>query len=72
MPTLGSTVAVELHELLQDSSRTASTLRCKSGRVVKMAVNVIFVFIIAVLRPERDQTDRTSEVLNVVLLACTC
>ena len=72
MPALVLTVAVDLYVLLQNSSRTAGALCGESGRVVEMAVNVVVFFIIAVLRPKRDQTDRTPEMFNVVLLACTC
>ena len=70
MPTLVTVVAVDLHELLEYCAVAASALGGKTGRVVEVAVNVVFVFIIGVLRTKNGRADGACEVLDVVLLVC--
>ena len=68
MPTLVAVVAVDFHELLKYCTVATSALGCETGRIVEVAVYVVFVFIIGVLRTKNGRADGACEVLDVVLL----
>lgn len=52
MPMLVLSIAVDLDELLEDGGLAAIAALSKLGRVVVVAVNAAFVFVVAVGRAE--------------------
>jgi hypothetical protein len=70
MPTFVAHVPVDLHELFQYGAIATHTFRSKSCRIVKVAIDVVLVFIIRVLWTEQRRTNRAGEMLHVVLLIC--
>ena len=67
MPTLISHIAIDLHELFQDSAVAACALRRVSRRVVEMAVDVSLMLVVRVLWTEQRWAHRTREVLDMEL-----
>ena len=65
-------VPENLYKLLQDCRMAAITSLCESGRIVEVAVDFAFVFVIAVFSTESCRTNRASEVINVVLVVESC
>ena len=59
-------ISQDLNKLLEDSSMTSITPLSKLCRVVIMTVDLIFVLIVAVLRPKDRGTNRASEVLDMI------
>ena len=59
-------VSKDLHELLQDCRLTTVALLRELGRVVVVAVDASFMFVIAVLRTEDRGADRAGEVFDMI------
>jgi len=60
-------ITEQLHELLKYRFVAPATFLCEARAVMVMAIDGAFVLIIAILSAEDGRTDRTSEVLDVVL-----
>lgn len=60
-------IAEDFDELFEDRSLAAVAALGEFRRVVKVTKYTAFMLIIAVLRPKHGRTDRTGEMLNVVL-----
>lgn len=59
-------VSKNLDKLLEDGGLAASTPLCELCRVVVMAVNLVCVFVVAVLCTENSRADGAGEMLNMV------
>lgn len=63
-------VAVDLDELLEDSGIAADALDGESSRVVPVTKDSAVVLIVRILGTKESRTNRTSEMLDVVLFLC--
>ena len=66
MPMLILTIPEDLDELFQNGSLAAVTLLGELGRVVVVAVDAAFVFIVRVLCAEDGRTNTASKMFDVV------
>ena len=66
MPVLVDAVTKDFDKLLQNRGLTAVASLRELGRIVVMAVDAAFVFVVRVLRPEDCRTNGAGEMLNVV------
>lgn len=71
MPAFVPIIAIDLHELFQDSTVASRALGGKSCRIVEMAVYVVFMLVVRILRTKHGRTDRASKVFDVVFLVWT-
>ena len=67
MPMLVLSIAENFDELLQDRRLATIAPLCKLGRIVIVAVHTALVLVVAVRSPKNRGTDRTCEMLDVVL-----
>jgi len=65
-------VPINFDKLLQDGRSTTGTLDSKPSRVMKVAVNLTRVFVIAILRSKDSRADRTGEMLDMKLQIQGC
>lgn len=68
VPVLILTIAINLNELLENGSLTSIAALSKLRRVVIVAVNLLFVLIIAVLSAKYGWTHRAREVVDMVFV----
>lgn len=67
MPALFLEVAVDFDELLQNGTATSYTLRCKTRRVVEVAVHVAIMLVVRILRPKKRSAHGACEMLDMEL-----
>lgn len=68
MPTFISHVTIDFDKLLQYSTVAASALCSEPCRIVEVAENVAFMFIVRILRAKESGADRTCEVVHMEFL----
>ena len=66
MPMLILAIPKDLYELLEDRGLTTVAPLSKLSRIVIMAIDFIFMLIVAVLRSKNRGTNRACEMFNVI------
>ncbi len=67
MPVLILSISENLDELLQNGSLAAVASLSELSGIVIVAVDLSFMFVVAILSPKNGWADRTGEVLDMVL-----
>ena len=71
MPAFVSIVTIDLDELFKNSAVTTSTFGRESCGIMKVTINISFVFVIRILLAKKCWADRASEMLDMELFICT-
>jgi hypothetical protein len=72
MPVLVLAVSEDFDKLLENRGLTPIAALSKPRRVMVMAINVSFVFIVAILGTEHGRANRTGEVLDMIFALQSC
>lgn len=66
------TISEDLDKLLENGCSTTIALLRELCRVVKVAIDLAIMFVVAILRSEHRRTHRACEVVDVVLSVQCC